>query len=76
MKDKKSDKAAEYLAASKGRFHHPKTCSHLHLAVDHPGVLPLSVDVMDLGEVVLLPEVGVEDVVEVDGQDVQETGWS
>ena len=76
MKDKKSDKAAEYLSASKGRLHQTKTCSHLHLAVDHPGVLALSVDVMDLGEVVLLPEVGVEDVVEVDGEDVEEAARS
>ena len=47
---------------------------HLHLGVDHARVLPLPVDVVHLGEVVLLPQGRVEDVVEVDGQDVQETG--
>ena len=47
---------------------------HLHLRVDNACVLTLPVDVVHLGEVVLLPEGRVEDVVEVDGQDVQETG--
>ena len=46
----------------------------LHLAVDDPRVVPLPVDVVHLGQVVLLPQGRVEDVVEVDGQDVQETG--
>ena len=49
---------------------------HLHLRVDNARVLTLPVDVVDLGEVVLLAKSWVEDVVEVDGQDVQETGWS
>ena len=49
---------------------------HLHLRVDNARVLTLPVDVVDLGEVVLLSKSWVEDVVEVDGQDVQETGWS
>ena len=49
---------------------------HLHLRVDNASVLTLPVDVVDLGEVVLLAKSWVEDVVEVDGQDVQETGWS
>ena len=49
---------------------------HLHLRVDNACVLTLPVDVVDLGEVVLLAKSWVEDVVEVDGQDVQETGWS
>ena len=49
---------------------------HLHLRVDNACVLTLPVDVVDLGEVVLLSKSWVEDVVEVDGQDVQETGWS
>ena len=49
---------------------------HLHLRVDHARVMTLPVDVVDLGEVVLLAKSWVEDVVEVDGQDVQETGWS
>ena len=49
---------------------------HLHLRVDNARVLTLPVDVVDLGEVVLLSKGRVEDVVEVDGQDVQETGWS
>ena len=49
---------------------------HLHLRVDNARVLTLAVDVVDLGEVVLLAKSWVEDVVEVDGQDVQETGWS
>ena len=49
---------------------------HLHLRVDNARVLTLPVDVVDLGEVVLLSKSRVEDVVEVDGQDVQETGWS
>ena len=48
--------------------------AHLHLGVDHACVLPLPVDVVHLGQVVLLPKGRVEDVVEVDGQDVQETG--
>ena len=47
---------------------------HLHLRVDNARVLTLPVDVVDLGEVVLLSKGRVEDVVEVDGQDVQETG--
>ena len=49
---------------------------HLHLRVDNARVLTLPVDVVDLGEVVLLSKSRVEDVVEVDGEDVQETGWS
>ena len=49
---------------------------HLHLRVDNACVLTLPVDVVDLGEVVLLSKSWIEDVVEVDGQDVQETGWS
>ena len=49
---------------------------HLHLRVDNARVLTLPVDVVDLGEVVLLAKSWIEDVVEVDGQDVQETGWS
>ena len=49
---------------------------HLHLRVDNARVLTLPVDVVDLGEVVLLAKSWVEDVVEVDGQDVQETRWS
>ena len=49
---------------------------HLHLRVDNARVLTLPVDVVDLGEVVLLSKSWIEDVVEVDGQDVQETGWS
>ena len=49
---------------------------HLHLRVDNARVLTLPVDVVDLGEVVLLAKSRVEDVVEVDRQDVQETGWS
>ena len=48
--------------------------AHLHLGVDHAGVLPLPVDVVHLSQVILLAEGRVEDVVEVDGQDVQETG--
>ena len=47
---------------------------HLHLGVDHAGVLPLPVDVVHLGQVILLSEGWVEDVVHVDWQDVQETG--
>ena len=46
--------------------------NYLHLRVDDASVLPLPVDVVDLCEVVLLPESGVEDVVHVDWQDVQE----
>ena len=49
-----------------------ESAGHLHLRVDHSGVLALPVDMVHLGEVVLLPQGGVEDVVEVDGQDVQE----
>ena len=49
---------------------------HLHLRVDNARVLTLPVDVVDLGEVVLLAKSWVEDVVEVDRQDVQETRWS
>ena len=49
---------------------------HLHLRVDNARVLTLPVDVVDLGEVVLLAKSRIEDVVKVDGQDVQETGWS
>ena len=49
---------------------------HLHLRVDNARVLTLPVDVVDLGEVVLISKSWIEDVVEVDGQDVQETGWS
>ena len=45
---------------------------YLHLTVDHPRVLALAVDVVDLREVVLLPQVGVEDVVQVDGEDAEE----
>ena len=48
--------------------------AHLHLGVDHARILALPVDVVHLGQVVLLPQCRVEDVVEVDGQDVQETG--
>ena len=48
--------------------------AHLHLGVDHTRVLPLPVDVVHLSQVILLAEGRVEDVVEVDGQDVQETG--
>ena len=48
--------------------------AHLHLGVDHTRVLPLPVDVVHLGQVVLLPKGRVEDVVEVDWQDVKETG--
>ena len=49
---------------------------HLHLRVDNARVLTLPVDVVDLGEVVFLSKSWVEDVVEVDRQDVQETRWS
>ena len=49
---------------------------HLHLRVDNARVLTLPVDVVHLGEVVLLSKSWVEDVVEVHRQDVQETGWS
>ena len=45
---------------------------YLHLTVDNPRVLALAVDVVDLREVVLLPQVGVEDVVQVDGEDAEE----
>lgn len=45
----------------------------LHLGVHNARVLTLPVDMVDLGEVVLLPQGGVEDVVHVDWQDVQET---
>ena len=48
--------------------------AHLHLRVDHARVLPLPIDVMHLGQVILLSKGRVEDVVEVDWQDVQETG--
>ena len=48
--------------------------AHLHLGVDHACILALPVDVVHLGQVVLLPQGRVEDVVEVDGRDVQETG--
>ena len=48
--------------------------AHLHLGVDHTRVLPLPVDVVHLGEVILLSKGGIEDVVEVNWQDVQETG--
>ena len=48
--------------------------AHLHLGVDHAGVLPLPVDVVHLGQVILLSEGRVENVVHVDWQDVQETG--
>ena len=46
--------------------------SYLHLTVDNTSVLSFPVDVMDLSKVVLLPEDGVEDVVQIDGEDVQE----
>ena len=49
---------------------------HLHLRVDNARVLTLPVDVVHLGEVVLLSKSWIEDMVEVDRQDVQETGWS
>ena len=45
----------------------------LHLGVHNARVLTLPVDMVDLGEVVLLPQGGIEDVVHVDWQDVQET---
>ena len=48
--------------------------AHLHLRVDHARVLALPVDVVHLGEVILLSKGGIEDVVEVNWQDVQETG--
>ena len=48
--------------------------AHLHLRVDHARVLPLPIDVMHLRQVILLSKGRVEDVVEVDWQDVQETG--
>ena len=35
----------------------------LHLAVDDPRVVPLPVDVVHLGEVILLPQQRVQDVV-------------
>ena len=47
--------------------------AHLHLRVDHARVLALPVDVVHLGQVILLSKGRVEDVVEVDWQDVQET---
>ena len=46
--------------------------AYLHFTVDNTSILPLTIDVMDLGDVVLLPEDGVEDVVQVDGEDVEE----
>ena len=48
--------------------------AHLHLRVDHARVLPFPVDVVHLGQVILFSKGRVEDVVEVDWQDVQETG--
>lgn len=48
----------------------------LHLGVDDSGIVAILVDVMDLGEEVLLPKQRVEDVVQVDGQDVEESGRS
>ena len=45
----------------------------LHLRVHDARVLTLPVDMVDLGEVVLLPQGGIEDVVHVDWQNVQET---
>ena len=39
--------------------------AHLHLGVDHACVLTLPVDVVHLGEVILLAKGGIEDVVEV-----------
>ena len=37
--------------------------AHLHLGVDHACVLTLPVDVVHLGEVILLPQQRVQDVV-------------
>ena len=39
------------------------TSADLHLAVDDPRVVALAVDVVHLGEVVLLPQQRVQDVV-------------
>ena len=39
------------------------TTADLHLAVDDPRVVALAVDVVHLGEVVLLPQQRVQDVV-------------
>ena len=43
----------------------------LHLAVDDPRVVPLSVDVVHLGEVILLPQQRVQDVVLTQASEVQ-----
>ena len=45
--------------------------SRLHLAVDHALVLALATDVVHLGEEALVAERRVEDVVGVDGQQVE-----
>ena len=47
-------------------------CLYLHFTVDDSSILALAIDVVDLGDVVLLPEDGVEDVVQVHGKNVQE----
>ena len=58
----------------RGNFYESHLLNALHLRVDHPRVLPLLVDVVDLGEEVLLPEERVQDVVHVHGQDGEEPG--
>ena len=49
-----------------------KKITDLHLAIDHPSILSLSIDMMNLCQIVFLPECGVEDMVQVNRQDVQE----
>ena len=45
---------------------------YLHLTINHPGILSLSIDMMNLCQIVFLPECGVEDMVQVHRQDVKE----
>ena len=47
------------------------TSADLHLAVDDPRVVALAVDVVHLGEVVLLPQQRVQDVVLTQDSEVQ-----
>ena len=49
---------------------------YLHLAVDHPSIHPLPIDVVHLGAVVLLSQGGIEDMVQVDWQYVKEAAGS
>ena len=48
---------------------------YLHFTVDNSSILTLTIDVVNLSDVVLLPEDGVENMVQVYREDVKEPTW-